>query len=164
MKRYNVKTCMMEEKDGKYILAEESVKRVPRKDEKPFIKELTALVKKYSLDNFSATPDFILGDYLVSCLEIFGESIVKREEHFGRYAKGAETKTVTSSASEVGQEAPGAKLFSELKEIAEEEGWGAGSDPDYYVIVTEKRLGAAIRRLGLVGIAESSGESFVARL
>lgn len=44
-----------------------------------FNMELTALINKYSMENVSNTPDFILADYLESCLRNFGNTIQKRE-------------------------------------------------------------------------------------
>ena len=39
-----------------------------------FKKELESLINKYSLENESDTPDFILADYLIRCLEAFNIS------------------------------------------------------------------------------------------
>ena len=36
-----------------------------------FKRELTILINKYSLENKSNTPDYILADYLIDCLSIF---------------------------------------------------------------------------------------------
>lgn len=36
-----------------------------------FVKELTALINKHSLEKRSNTPDFILAQYLVDCLAVF---------------------------------------------------------------------------------------------
>jgi hypothetical protein len=43
-----------------------------------FQKELTKLINKYSLENKSNTPDFILASYLVGCLRNFEISVQKR--------------------------------------------------------------------------------------
>jgi hypothetical protein len=41
------------------------------KNKLEFKKELEGLINKYSMENDSNTPDFILADYLVKCLEAF---------------------------------------------------------------------------------------------
>lgn len=41
----------------------------PRLDR--FRSELVDLINRYSLENNSDTPDFILADYLIDCLEVF---------------------------------------------------------------------------------------------
>ena len=45
-----------------------------------FKKELTSLINKYSRENASNTPDFILAEYMNDCLETFERIIVRREE------------------------------------------------------------------------------------
>ena len=54
-----------------------------------FLKELTALINKYSLENKSNTPDFILANYLTHCLELFNSATLQREAWHG---KGLEIK------------------------------------------------------------------------
>lgn len=44
-----------------------------------FLKELTELINKYSLENRSNTPDFILARYLLDCLKVFDETLETRE-------------------------------------------------------------------------------------
>ena len=39
-----------------------------------FKKELAGLINKYSLENISNTPDYILSEYLVECLFIYGRT------------------------------------------------------------------------------------------
>jgi len=52
-----------------------------------FKKELTFIINKYSLENDSDTPDFILAEYLISCLESFNKSCNKRSEWYGHISK-----------------------------------------------------------------------------
>jgi len=52
-----------------------------------FEKELTGLINKYSLENISNTPDFILADYLRDCLEILDYAIRDREKWYGKKNK-----------------------------------------------------------------------------
>jgi len=54
-----------------------------------FEKELERLLNKYSKENDSNTPDFILASYLKNCLENFGQTIQRREKWYGREEKGA---------------------------------------------------------------------------
>ena len=44
-----------------------------------FRKELEQLINKYSLENKSDTPDFILAAYLVRCLEAYDLAVKARE-------------------------------------------------------------------------------------
>jgi hypothetical protein len=54
------------------------------KIELTFEKELKHLINRYSKENGSDTPDFILAEYLNDCLESFNKTISKREEWYGR--------------------------------------------------------------------------------
>jgi hypothetical protein len=45
--------------------------------------ELATLLNRYSVENESGTPDFILSAYLISCLNAFNCSVVTRREWFG---------------------------------------------------------------------------------
>jgi hypothetical protein len=45
-----------------------------------FIKELQELINKYSMENGSNTPDFILAEYLRDCLVAFDKAVHVREE------------------------------------------------------------------------------------
>lgn len=49
-----------------------------------FEKELETLINKYSKENGSNTPDFILAEYLSNCLATFNNTIIKRENWYGR--------------------------------------------------------------------------------
>lgn len=46
--------------------------------------DLQALLNSYSLENKSNTPDFILAQYLLDCLEAYDRAIVHRAEWYGR--------------------------------------------------------------------------------
>lgn len=43
-----------------------------------FRKELESLLNKYSMENYSNTPDFILANYLMDCLFAFNELVSRR--------------------------------------------------------------------------------------
>jgi len=49
-------------------------------DLKEFEKELAALINKYSLENRSDTPDFILASYLVACMLDYEAAVLKRRQ------------------------------------------------------------------------------------
>ena|SRR5690348_8302421 len=49
-----------------------------------FDDELVCLLNKYSKENGSNTPDFILADYIGRCLENWNLTVVNREEWYGR--------------------------------------------------------------------------------
>jgi hypothetical protein len=47
-----------------------------------FEKELEALINKYSKENDSNTPDFILARYLVNCMENYSQIVTTRDNWF----------------------------------------------------------------------------------
>ena len=49
-----------------------------------FEKELERLINKYSMENGSDTPDFILAAYLKRCIENFNITVNRREKWYGR--------------------------------------------------------------------------------
>lgn len=49
-----------------------------------FEKELEELLNKYSKDNDTETPDWLLVEYLSGCLETYKTTIKAREQWFGR--------------------------------------------------------------------------------
>jgi hypothetical protein len=52
--------------------------------ESQFQKDLAELINKYSKENDSDTPDFILARYLNAVLDNFNAAILDREEWYGR--------------------------------------------------------------------------------
>jgi hypothetical protein len=56
--------------------------------EEGFEAELAALLNRYTLDNKLHTPDFILADYLLTCLTVFDMTMAKRESWYGRPWRG----------------------------------------------------------------------------
>ena len=52
-----------------------------------FEQDLSALINKYSLENDSDTPDFLLASYLRSCLEVVNGFVRQRERWWGRRVK-----------------------------------------------------------------------------
>ena len=52
-----------------------------------FLYELTTLINRYSQENASNTPDFILAQYLEGCLTVFTAAVHQRETWYGRDAR-----------------------------------------------------------------------------
>lgn len=66
--------------------------------------EIAKVINRHSRENASNTPDFILGEYLLSCLEAFEHASRKRETWFGRF--------LTPAGPVTGGEFGGAKPFN----------------------------------------------------
>lgn len=49
-----------------------------------FVKELERVINHCSQENGSNTPDFIIAEYLVSCLHAWNAAVTRREEWYGR--------------------------------------------------------------------------------
>lgn len=49
-----------------------------------FEQELESLINRYSKENESDTPDFILAEYLIACLDTWNKSVVSREKWYSR--------------------------------------------------------------------------------
>lgn len=52
-----------------------------------FEAELTHLLNRYSQENGSNTPDFILAQYLTACLAAWNTAVQQRETWYGRDAR-----------------------------------------------------------------------------
>lgn len=59
----------------------------------PFTEELEALINKYSMENGSDTPDFILAGFLTDVLFAFNNTMFAREHWYGRHV-GQEGKAL----------------------------------------------------------------------
>lgn len=46
--------------------------------------EIAAVLNKYSAENMSNTPDFILAQYLLDCLAAFNRASIRRETWYGK--------------------------------------------------------------------------------
>lgn len=53
------------------------------------IRELATVINRHSLENLSDTPDFILAEHLMACLEGFSRTSKERDRWGGRIAHGA---------------------------------------------------------------------------
>ena len=49
-----------------------------------FERELETLINRYSQENGSNTPDFILAQFLLGCLAAWNAAVQRREEWYGR--------------------------------------------------------------------------------
>lgn len=52
-----------------------------------FEKAIKEMINKFSMENASNTPDFILAMYLNNCLKAFNEATQQRETWYGRDAR-----------------------------------------------------------------------------
>ena len=50
-------------------------------------KEIQEALNRYSAENGSNTPDLILSEYLIGCLEAFDKAVNAREKWYGREEK-----------------------------------------------------------------------------
>lgn len=57
---------------------------IPPENYGKFKKELEELINRYSMENRSNTPDYILAQYLFACLMAFNEATTSREVWHGR--------------------------------------------------------------------------------
>ena len=55
-------------------------------------KELGSLLNRFSVENKSNTPDFILAQYLMGCLQIFATAVQQRETWHGRDPRPTHTR------------------------------------------------------------------------
>ena len=60
-----------------------------------FKDELTSLINKYSLENASNTPDFIIAQYLIECLQSYNLAIMLRNKWYGSSIDNVFDKEVT---------------------------------------------------------------------
>ncbi len=59
------------------------------------VREFAEVINRNSLENGSDTPDFILAEYLMCCLEIHDDAAINRQKWYGKTNKPP-TKTITS--------------------------------------------------------------------
>lgn len=58
-------------------------------DKSLFQRQIEELINKHSLENMSDTPDFILAEYLLNCLDNFNTA-VKARSHWYLFEAGAD--------------------------------------------------------------------------
>lgn len=59
-----------------------------------FEKELAALINKYSVENASNTPDWILAQYVVACLLAWATATQQRETWYDRDPRPSDSEKV----------------------------------------------------------------------
>lgn len=65
-----------------------------------FERELSSLLNRYSVENTSNTPDFILAEFMLRCLNAFDTGISDRERWYGhRHAPGGVCEPIVSLAA-----------------------------------------------------------------
>jgi hypothetical protein len=67
------------------------MKELDRFDRKQLVDDFAEVINKRSIENFSNTPDFILAEYLVRCLENWNQTTVQRNTWF---RPGPDGKTI----------------------------------------------------------------------
>lgn len=55
--------------------------------------DIKEAINRHSLENKSNTPDFLLADYLIDCLDAFDKAVRRRENWYGRGPVAADTET-----------------------------------------------------------------------
>jgi hypothetical protein len=60
------------------------MKEILKKQYENFEKELEKLVNRFSMENGSDTPDYIIAHYLTDCLIAFNKNVKRREHWYGR--------------------------------------------------------------------------------
>ena len=59
-----------------------------------FLSELEGVINRYSKENASDTPDFVLARYMESCLEAFNVATQQRESWYGRSGRSIKKRHV----------------------------------------------------------------------
>jgi hypothetical protein len=68
---------------------------------KTFEQELAELINRYSQENASNTPDFILARYLCNCLDNFARAMRQREAWYGGEYRATSTPVSDQAVREV---------------------------------------------------------------
>lgn len=76
----------------------------PIKQPTTFEEELETLINRYSLENVSDTPDFVLAQFVMGCLDVWNAAVQRREEWYGRDERGSDGGTGASPHSDSGAE------------------------------------------------------------
>jgi hypothetical protein len=56
---------------------------IDKSNKEKFKKDLEKLINNYSLENENDTPDFIIADYLIECLDNYSNIIKARDKWYG---------------------------------------------------------------------------------
>jgi acid phosphatase family membrane protein YuiD len=61
-----------------------------------FVQDLTVLLNRYSQENGSDTPDFILAEYLLACLVTWNTHVVRRDAWYGERQRKPANAPITT--------------------------------------------------------------------
>lgn len=71
-----------------------------------FEREIASVLNRYSAEQASDTPDFILADYLMDCLEAWNFALNAREKWYGRRYKSTPSLLPNADAAVQSLESP----------------------------------------------------------
>lgn len=83
-----------------------------------FTAELSALINRYSLENGSNTPDFLLALYLTECLTTWNKAVRAREQWYGREPSAVSAPS-TEPTAHLGPETPPGSASSSESQATE---------------------------------------------
>lgn len=66
------------------IVLDAPIKHSDNSKSDDFKTELTNLINRYSIENQSDTPDYMIAEYLIGCLENYNKTLNKREKWYNR--------------------------------------------------------------------------------
>lgn len=87
-----ISDCMVQLNNWHKGVFDELYEIVPK--ETQFHRDLSSLLNRYSRENNSNTPDYILSNYLIGCLNVFERTINSREEYYGRVGNGVVSEEI----------------------------------------------------------------------
>lgn len=86
-----------------------------------FREELETLVNRYSVENLSNTPDFILATYITGCLYVFESATLARDKWYGFYPSfqskisNMMEEMARQPKEKMGERQPGEKCMYEIQ-------------------------------------------------
>lgn len=83
-KHFNSVDDMIRDFQHQIVKIPYSVVTEPVTRETQFERDLTSLLNRYSKENDSNTPDFLLAEHMIGCLKLFNAIVGKREKWYGR--------------------------------------------------------------------------------
>jgi len=67
-----------------------------------FLKEISEVINRYSKENGSNTPDFILAKYVEDCIRVFNEAVNTRSDWYGHKPSISNEITIDLESPPVG--------------------------------------------------------------
>jgi hypothetical protein len=71
----------------KLLAADQPATQSLSKSRPTFRESLTQLINQYSKENSNNTPDYLLANFLIGCMDTFDLTVRRRDEWFGRENK-----------------------------------------------------------------------------